>query len=147
VLLSGSKKVQLRYGESVKQQTLDLAKLMEKHHRDNLYLRIALDIEGVRVSEDTVFLTLPRFVKLPKTAVKTSIRSVGEKEVEVTFKSPGFQHRFCFDLSGAAHQSSDNYFELYPNEAKTVRVTLARPATRAAIERKLTWMSLAGTFE
>jgi hypothetical protein len=41
-----------------------------------------------------------------------------------------FQHRFAFDLPEIAHQSSDNYFELYPREKKTVDVELASPEDR-----------------
>ena len=146
-LQSGSKKVLLRYGESVPQQTLDLAEAMERHHRDNLYLRIALEIEQTRVSEETVFLTLPRFVKLPKGSAKVKVRRINPNEVELTFMSKVFQHRFHFDLPGLVYRTSDNYFELYANEPKTVRLSATRPLSPATIERKLTWMSLADTYE
>jgi len=147
VLQSGSKKIQLRYGESVRQHTLDLEKAMEQHNRDNLFLRIALEIDEKRVSEETVFLTAPRFVKLPKGSAKARVRGISANEVELTFKSPVFQHRFHFEIPGVDHRASDNYFELYPNEPKTVRVVATRALTPAALERKLTWMSLADTYE
>lgn len=146
VLQSGSKKVALRYGESVRQQTLDLTKAIASHERDNLYLRIALDIDDVSVSEETVFLTSPRFVNLPKPSVKTTVRQLTPKEVQITFKSPVFQHRFQFDLPRISFVATDNYFELYPNEAKSIRVTSERPLARAVVERKLAWTSLAATY-
>jgi beta-mannosidase len=77
VLAGGRKTVALRHGESVRQKTLDLAKPMARHGRDNIYLRIALEIAGARVSEGTVFLAPPRFLALPKakTAVAVEMRS------------------------------------------------------------------------
>jgi beta-mannosidase len=193
VVLRGHKPVALRHGESVRQRTLDLAKPMAKHGRDNLYLRIGLEIAGVRVSEDTVFLAPPRFLMLPKakTAVAISMlspnpdscdcrsllagdpppefackqaptsiakktrRSNGEPRPEftgsstrarLTFISPVFQHRFAFDLPGIAHRSSDNYFELYPDEKKTVEVKIALSQTAVQLKRALVFHSLVDTY-
>jgi beta-mannosidase len=145
-VLSGSRPVALRPGESVRQKTLDLEKPMAKHGRDNLYLRIALEIAGVRVSEDTVFLAPPRFLALPqaKTAVIIKLRS--PKRAALTFTAPVFQHRFAFDLAGIAHRSSDNYFELYPREKKTVEVELTRSQTAAQLRRVLVFRSLVDTY-
>lgn len=146
VVLCGRRKVALRYGESVKQKTLDLAGPMRRHGRDNLYLRLALEINGVRVSEETVFLTLPRFLALPKARTSIAVRMTSPTKATLTFVSPVFQHRFAFDLPGLAHRSSDNYFELYPREEKAVEVEFARPQTPARLRRVLTWRSLVDTY-
>jgi beta-mannosidase len=146
VLLCGRRKVALRPGESVKQQTLDLAGPMRRHGRDNLYLRIALEIGGTRVSEETVFLTPPRFLALPKARTAAAIRMNSPTKAMLTFVSPVFQHRFAFDLPGLVHRSSDNYFELYPREKKTVIVEFIRAQTAARLKRALTWRSLVDTY-
>ncbi len=142
----GRKSVALRNGESVRQKTLDLSKAMARHGRDNLYLRIALETGGARVSEDTVFLAPPRFLALPRgrTAVKIAMRS--PMGAALTFRSTVFQHRFSFDLPGMAHRSSDNCFELYPGEKKMVEVELARPQTAGRLKRTLTFRSLVDTY-
>ncbi|HEU5080233.1 MAG TPA: glycoside hydrolase family 2 protein [Opitutaceae bacterium] len=144
-LLTGAKKVKLQYGRSVKQQTLSLEKLMREHHRDNLYLRIALEVDGRKVSEDSVFLTLPRFVHLEKRQVKTAIEVAG-KRARITFTSPVFAHRFAFELPGLPHTCGDNFFDLYPGEAKTIEVDFAAETTTAEVQKRLTWMSLADTY-
>ena len=146
VVRRGRKRVALRYGESVKQETLDMAKPMEEHGRDHLYLRLALEIGGVRVSEETVFLTPPRFLALPKARTTVGIRMTMPTRAVLTFASPVFQHRFAFDLPGLAHRSSDNYFELYPREKKTVTVEFTRPQTPARLRRVLTYRSLVDTY-
>jgi beta-mannosidase len=146
VVLTGLKKVALRHGESVRQRTLDLARPMREHGRDNLYLRVALAIGGARVSEETVFLAPPRFLALPKARTSAAIRLISPTRAALTFRSPVFQHRFAFDLPGIAHRSSDNFFELYPREKKTVDVEFARPQTVAGLRRRLTWRSLVDTY-
>jgi len=146
VLLRGKKSVALRYGQSVKQKTLDLGRLMTQHGRDNLHLRIALRIAGKIVSEETVLLTPPRFLNLRPGKTEAVIRQKSPTEAGVTFSSTVFQHRFAFDLPGIPHRSSDNYFELYPDTPKTVTVTLARPQTLQKLRQSLTYRSLVDTY-
>ncbi len=146
VVQRGSKNVTLRYGESVLQQTLNLAEPIAKHGRDQLFLRVALDVEGTLVSQDTVFLTSPRFLDLPKGKTKVQTELVHPKQARVSFTSPVFQHRFAFELPGLAHRASDNYFELYPNETKTVTLDFARPITLSRLRDALQWRSLADTY-
>lgn len=146
VLLGGQKRVALRYGRSVKQQTLDLAKPIAQHGRDQLHLRIALEIDGARVSEETVFLAPPRFVALPRSRTDVTVRLLTPQRALLTFRSDAFQHRFAFELPGLAHHSSDNYFELYPHEKKEVLVAFDQPTTKAAIAKVLSWQSLADTY-
>ena len=120
VLLSGKKNVPLRYGQSVKQKTIGLERYLARHSRDQLFLRIALEIGGERVSEDSVFFTPPRFIALPRGRTKAAIKLVDPRRAVFTFSSPVFQHRFAFELPGIVHRSSDNYFELFPREAKAI---------------------------
>ncbi len=146
ILARGRKKVALRPGESVRQQTIRLGKLMKEHGRDHLHLRIALVIGRRRVSEETVFLTPPRFLDLRKAKTRATVRAVSPTEFDLTFSTSAFQHRFAFDLDGVEHRASDNWFELYPDEPKTVRVTCPRPQTTAALFRRLSHRSLADTY-
>jgi beta-mannosidase len=145
-LLGGRKAVRLRPMSSVLQRTLDLAAPLAKVGRDRIYLRIALDIGGRRVSEDTVFLTSPRFLDLPKARTSTSIRMRSTTRAEVTFRSPVFQHRLAFDFPALAFTCSDNHFELYPGEPKRVTVEFARPVSAARLGRLISHRSLADTY-
>jgi len=144
-ILKGEKKVSLRYGESVRQQTLDLAKPIATHGRNSLYLRVALDVGDTCVSEDTVFLTAPRFMDLPRATTHVRTELLHPRQAQVSFQSPVFQHRFAFELPGVAHKASDNYFDLYPRETKTVTLDFARPLTLARLRETLQWRSLADT--
>jgi beta-mannosidase len=143
--LAQRKAVALRPGESVRQKTLDLARPLARHGRDSLVLRIALDIGGERVSEDTVFLAPPRFLDLPRGRTVVGVRLHSPIRATVSFKSAVFQHRFAFD-PGAAFEASDNYFDLYPGEEKRVTIELTRPVTAAQLRKRLTFRSLVDTY-
>jgi beta-mannosidase len=119
---------------------------MARHGRDNLHLRIALVIGRRRVSEETVFLSPPRFLNLQRAKTQVAVRKVSATEFDLTFRTSAFQHRFAFDLPGLDHRSSDNYFELYPDEPRTVRVALARPATLAGLRKTLVHQSLVDSY-
>jgi len=146
VLWSGKKSVVLSYGQSVKQQTLQLAAFMSEFGRDHLYLRIALLIDGQRVSSESVFLTSPRFLALPKAPVEITVRIVSPTKAVLTFLSPVFQHRFSFEIAALKYQSSDNFFELYPDEPRSVEVTFPAPVTARNLEKRLSTQSLADSY-
>ncbi len=146
IISSGQKKVRLRYGQSVRQQTLDLAGQIAEHGRDHVYLRMALEIHGERVSEETTFLTPPRFLNLPKGKVRVIVRQLTPTQVLLTFRSTVFQHRFAFDLPGLTCRANDNYFELYPHEQKDALVEFSAPVKAAAVRAALTWRSLGDTY-
>ncbi len=145
-ILRGRKAVALRPDEAKRQQTLRLGKLMQQHGRDNLHLRITLVIGGRRVSEETVFLSPPRFLNLQSAKTAVKFNRVSETEYDLTFRTSAFQHRFAFDFAGQTYSCSDNYFELYPDTAKTVHVKFARPPAPAQLRRALTHQSLIDTY-
>ena len=146
--LSEAKHVTLCPGESTRQVTLDLSKQMEKFGRENLYLRIALEIEGRCVSEDTVFLCPPRMLELQRDTVRVGLERGEGEDWEVSFTSPVFQHRFMFDFDGLTELGvSDNWFDLYPGRPRTVTVRLAQPLGKAALVRALRFRSLVDSYE
>jgi beta-mannosidase len=146
VLARGRQRVRLRPGESALRKKLPLAPILKRYDRDHFYLRVALERGGAVVSEDTTFFTAPRFLALPRGKARCSIRKLGHKRVQLTFTSRVFLHRFTFDLSGVAHQASDNYFELYPNEPKVVIVDLVEPTRGSDLKTALTYRSLVDTY-
>ncbi|MGH7996616.1 MAG: glycoside hydrolase family 2 protein, partial [Opitutaceae bacterium] len=145
-ILGGRQPVMLRPGEALRRRTLDLAAPIARHGRDALFLRIGLDLAGRRVSEDTVFLSPPRFLALPRGRAVCHLQRRSPTRVRLTFVSPVFQHRFCFDFPGLDHRSDDNFFELYPAEPKSVEVEFAAPQSAARLRRILRFHSLVDTY-
>jgi len=148
ILRRGGKPVRLNAGEVCRHGTLDLMRDLARHGASNLYLRIGLETDGTVVSEDSVLFTAPRFMNLPRTSrMRVMTRQVTPARVQLTFRSKVFQHRFAFELPGIVHTASDNWFELFPDEPKTVTVDTAAPQKRAVVRRVLRWQSLADTYE
>lgn len=145
IVQRGRRAVRLRPQEAMRQVSLDFTPALERHGRDYVYLRYALVLAERLVAEDTVFFAAPRFLRLPTSRTLVRVRRLAPDRVQLRFVSRVFQHRFAFELSGLEHVGSDNWFELYPGQPKTVDVVLARPATLEAVRDALRWRSLADT--
>jgi beta-mannosidase len=146
VLQGGRKRVVLSPMSSVRQHTLDLARPLATFGRERIYLRIALEVAGKRLSEDTVLFTLPRFVDFPRPRTKIVVRGGKVGHATVSFTSPVLQHMFEFDFPGRRFAASDNFFELYPDETKVVEVEFGGDATTRDLRRSLTHRSLANSY-
>jgi beta-mannosidase len=146
VVEGGRRRVALRPMQSARQVTLDLAAPLAKFGRENLYLRIALDIAGRAVSTDTILFTLPRFIELPRARPRAAWAARGPRRASVTLTSPVFQHRFELDFPGHAFSASDNFFDLYPGEPKRVELEFPAGVSLAALRRAFRARSLADTY-
>ena len=146
-LLAESKTVTLQPGTSVNHHSIPLKEIMAAHGRDTLYLRTSLEIGGRRASGDTVFLTAPRFLNLPLGKPALSVRMTTDTVAEVILNSEVFLHRVMLELDGLPYQAmTDNYFDLYPQEAKTVTVTFAQAVTTAAVRAAASTYSLVDSY-
>jgi len=145
-LLSGKKQVALRYGESVRQKTLKLEKSIQEYGRDHVYLRIALDVEGELASQQTVFLTPPRFIELPEGGAQVSIDLLSKTEAKLSVCSKVFQHAFTYDFEGLDFIGDDNGFDLYPDELRTVTIRFKQQVTLAKLKAALCDRSLVDSY-
>jgi beta-mannosidase len=146
LLEAGEKSVFLGYGQSHRQKTLDLSGNMKTYGARNIYLRIRLETDDGSVSEDTVFLTAPRFMELPRTPIATTVKRTAQNEFQLAFQSRGFHHAVQVDLPGIAHRVGDNFFDLYPGEMRKVQLSTKKAAMLAEIKRALSIRSLADIY-
>ncbi len=145
-LVEGEKKVTLAYGQSIKQKTLDLGKALATHGLRNVYLRIRLVAASGAISQDTIFLTAPRFLELPKTPITADIKKVADGEYEITCQSANFHHQVEITLPGTPHHVDGNFFDLYPGESWTVRLRIKGKIAEGALKKKLTLRSLVHSY-
>ena len=146
VLLAGRRKVTLRPMKSALVKTIDLAGPIAEFGREQLYLRASLEVGRRRVSESSAFLTLPRFMDLPKPRTKVSVRVKSPRIATIAFTSPVYQHKFEFDVTGQAFSSSDNFFDLYPGQTKEVEVEFMARVTPDMLRKAIRHRSLADTY-
>jgi beta-mannosidase len=148
----GGREVVLRHGESVRHERLDFARAMEECGVAQLYLHVLLTVGGRTVSEDTVFLTAPRFLQLERAPVETHVEAAaggGGRGFEVRFSSPVFQHQVRFSLPGVAFRASDNFFDLHPHWPHKAIIRLRadqKPLTPMEVQARLQTMSLADSY-
>jgi len=145
-LLRGAREVDLESGTSQKVTTVPLVDLLTKHRPAELYVRIRLVAGRRTLSEDTVFLTAPRFIELPPGTAAVSIAMRGPRQAEITVTSKVFLHRLAFSLPQADDRLSDNFFDVYPKVTKRITLHCAKPTTAANLSRRLRWQSLVDTY-
>ncbi len=146
-LRTGRKPLALRYGESVRQLTLDFKKEMATYGARHLYFRVILRIGRETVSRQTVFLTAPRFLELPKGKPRVDVKKKSEKRFALRFSSSVFQYQIGFHLRKIAYRATDNFFDLDPGEVREIVVTTEKDLTVAAVKRALEAGSLVDTYE
>ncbi len=142
----GKKAVRLGCVEAVRQLRLDFAKEMAKHGARNLYLRVELETENGDVSRQTVFLTAPRNLPLPKGKIATELRQLDPLRWELALTSPVYQHAVRFHFRNIPHRADDNYFDLFPKETRTVVVRTKAPVTKEALQAALETSSLVDSY-
>ena len=138
--------MRLRPQTSIKQHTLNVADAMTRYGRDQLVLRIALEIDGATISEQAVFLTPPRFLELPRARARVRLTKRSPREFDLVAESPAFLHAFTFDFGALHFTATDNGFDLYPQSPRTVRVTFAEPTTLTIARQQLTHRSLVDSY-
>ncbi|HVU15957.1 MAG TPA: glycoside hydrolase family 2 protein [Candidatus Didemnitutus sp.] len=145
-LAARSRAVKLVPGESVRHETVAVRPHMDKHGRDHLYVRLILESNGETLSEQSVFLTSPRFLALPAGAPRVTAKAVSPNEIDLTFVAPVFLHAVDCNVRGLHASLSDNFFDLYPKVPRTIRVTLPRPTSTKTLLARLRTHSLVDSF-
>jgi len=146
VLRSGKKKVALRYGEAVKQLSLDFAPQLKKFGARSLYLAVELVLAGKTVSRQTVFLTAPRYLDLQPGKIETKLRKIGPGQFELTASSKVYHHAFSFHFRQTAYRADDNFFDLFPSRPRKVIIRTADDLPLAALKKSLETTSLVFSY-
>jgi len=142
----GKKSVKLRYGQSVKQIHLDLAKDIKALGAPTLYVRIELQTASGAVSRQTAFLTAPRYMQLQPAVIRRSLKKVAPGVFALSLSSKTYQHAVQFHFRGTAYRAEDNFFDLFPGEKRTVEIRVASDVTSAALDKALEVRSLVDSY-
>ncbi len=145
-LRGGKKKVALRYGEAVRQLSFDFKMEMEKYGAPSLYLRAELAMGGKIVSRQTVYLTAPRNMELPRDPIRIGLKKTAPRCYELTLSSRVFQPSTAFELPGISHRADDNFISLYPDEPRRLTLRTAKDLPVAALRQRLKVFSLVDSY-
>ena len=146
VIRRGQKKVALRYGESVKQLTLDFLPDLKRHGVSSLYLRVELQIGRDVVSRQTIFFTAPRYLDLRPARIETRLKKIAPARFELTLTSKVFQHAVAYHFRGTGYRADDNFFDLFPKSARKIVISTAKDLPLAKLRKSIETTSLAFSY-
>jgi beta-mannosidase len=146
VIRQDQKNIILHANESITQADLDFMAACQSAGDAGLYLRYSLESNGQTISEDAFWFTEPKNVALPKSNVAIVVSPLGPGKFKLEMQSTAFQYRYWFDLPGVAFRASDNGFNLYPGERRTVTIQTPEDLSTGQIQRTLQGMSLGDTY-
>ena len=96
---------------------------------------------GKLLSSNIAYFAPVKDVKLPKPAIKTTVKAVGN-DIAIGLTSATLVKNLCLSHE-AEGRFSDNYFDMLPNASVIVRFTPAKPMTVKAFEAGLSTMHMA----
>ena len=96
---------------------------------------------GKLLSSNIAYFAPVKDVKLPKPAIKTTVKAVGN-DIAIGLTSATLVKNLCLSHE-AEGRFSDNYFDMLPNAPVIVRFTPAKPMTVKAFEAGLSTMHMA----
>ncbi|MBC2602924.1 beta-mannosidase [Puniceicoccus vermicola] len=134
--------VQLRCNEAFQHITLDFSDELARYGAANLYFRCQLRIGARIVSRQTVLFTAPRNIEFSQCPITSSIRQVAPGEFDLSLSSEVFQPWVEFLFTGIQFRAEDNFFDLFPNEKRTVKVSVEESADLATLQNRLQTHSL-----
>lgn len=121
ILLKDETAIKLVPGKVSRRKKLDLADLIQSHGREDLVIRTRLQSGGYEDSVNTTFLTAPKRLEFSDPKIKTKVRKGADGAFEIEVSADAIAYQVYLNLDGALpHRFSDNFFDLFPGETKTV---------------------------
>ena len=103
---------------------------------DSVLLHCALQHRGGTLAEQNLYFRPVKDLALPPAAVE--VRVVAEQtSLAITVSCPMLVKTLCLETQAAEGHFSDNYFDLLPGVARTVRFTPTHPMHAPTLERDL----------
>ena len=137
------KNVALRYGQSIRQLSLDFQAQIVSHGAPDLLLRVELMDDTEVLSEQTVFFIAPKRLNLRPGPISVSFSPSGDF-VEMTLRSRVFHHGVMIDFEGIDCLPADNFIDLFPDEER--RIPLRTKASVKALQAAFRSRSLIDSF-
>src|SRR6516165_8258917 len=118
-LQEDQKNVALRYGESIRQVSIDFHPQIASDGAPELLLRVELIDDTQVLSEQTVFFTAPKRLNLRQGPISVSFSPSGDF-VDMTLRSRVFHHGVMIDFEGIDCMPIDNFIDLFPDEERKI---------------------------
>lgn len=141
-VLSDEKSLTVQPFENADAFELKYSQFFTNSRSPSCVLRIILLENGVCVNEKTKLFKKEKFLDLPKAEIKLTVRNTDTDFIEIDLISDKFCRLVKLESDISSNPFSENYFDLFPNEIKTVKIAKDKHFTDAELERSITAMSL-----
>ena len=122
--------------------SLDIKSLLKKHKTKDCYIfAIAYDMNANIISEETLPLTNENKAKLPKANLTYAIEQI-DNTAKLTISSDAYARFVEIRLKGYSTMLSDNYFDMMPNQSKTISFEIPQGETIENIKQLVSVRSL-----
>ncbi len=148
VLARHTQSVDLNPGESARVEVVDALPYIAEFGRDDLVLRTRLSAEGYETSENTTFFSAPRRVEFREPIIEMQTERLDENRIKVSIMSDAIAYQvFVKPEDGRDFRSSDNAFDLYPGERKTLIIEKAGEETESSLGLEFKCFSYRDTYD
>ncbi len=104
---------------------------------DDCFLTVTLENDGTMVYQDSRTAREPKELKLPKPQIQTATRKVDAGKFEVTLAADVYAKAVYLKCEGFKATFEDNFFDLLPNQLKTVSCKIETDLTIDKFESAL----------
>jgi hypothetical protein len=138
--------VALSPGEVIRHGQCDFNDGGRQLTKEQVYLRAELrDAQGVVLSRQTAFFTVPRFIEFADPQIAAEVRPAGDGMVEIALRAGSLAHMVCLGFGSHDLRLSDNWFDLHAGETRTIFARLPAEVgldqVRAALQITSLWHS------
>lgn len=120
---------------------LDVKELSKTYDLKRTGIAVRLIKNGEVLQQKTVLFDKEKKLSLPKAKLKTKIE-IGENELKITVKSDAFARLVKLESSKSVLPFSDNFFDILPNESKTVTIQKDESMTLRELAESISVYSL-----
>ncbi|MGE9295472.1 MAG: glycoside hydrolase family 2 protein, partial [Puniceicoccales bacterium] len=148
MLVSGGSAVELSPGQAKVIETVDASSFIETHGRDDLILRTRLSATDQEPSENTTFFSAPRRLEFQPPKFKMDAVKLDDKRLQVTLSTDAIAYQvFLKPTGGLDFRASDNAFDLFPDEKKTITLRIVDGTLPSEIKDMIELFSYWNTYD
>jgi beta-mannosidase len=143
VLLENTRDVQVPSQSSAVYFTLDMKEILATGDSQKTFLAFDLEVAGQQISRNLIFFDTMHNIDLPASHVEASLKTAGDGYA-VTLQSAALARSVYVSFGDLEVQTSDNYFDLLPGEAVTIKMKAS--ASFDQLKQSMQVMSLIDAF-
>ncbi len=109
--------------------------------KSNCLIVATLESAGKVLYVDVRTAVEPKDLKLPTPKIQATINSINDRTLEIALESPVYTKAVKLEAGDLNPKFSDNFFDLIPNNKKTIICRIEHPVTAEQLQKALKWQS------